>query len=235
LDNDLKKEIRKIALQNAVEHDGGTKDKIVLSKVLGTLPDLKTKVKEVIPEITSIVSEINSMSIVQQKIEIENNFPEILKVKEKVKEDRIGLPPLEDAEQGNVVTRFPPEPNGYPHIGHAKAAIINDEYSKMYGGKNVLRFDDTNPENERLEYWAAIKVGLDWLGIKYDKIKNTSDNIELFYDKCNNIKNWYLDMNHKLKTKPVTIDQFLNQENDLNNAIDLKDGKRNEIMDMQEF
>jgi len=90
LDNDLKKEIRKIALQNAVEHDGGTKDKIVLSKVLGTLPDLKTKVKEVIPEITSIVSEINSMSIVQQKIEIENNFPEILKVKEKVKEDRIG-------------------------------------------------------------------------------------------------------------------------------------------------
>ena len=189
MNNDLKKEIRKIALQNAVEHDGGTKDKIVLSKVLGTLPDLKTKVKEVIPEITSIVSEINSMSIVQQKIEIENNFPEILKVKEKVKEDRMGLPPLEDAEQGNVVTRFPPEPNGYPHIGHAKAAIINDEYSKMYGGKNVLRFDDTNPENERLEYWAAIKVGLDWLGIKYDKIKNTSDDIELFYDKCKDLIN----------------------------------------------
>jgi len=189
LDNDLKKEIRKIALQNAVEHDGGTKDKIVLSKVLGSFPELKNKVKDVMPEITSIVSEVNSIPIEQQKIEIENNFPEILKVKEKVKEDRIGLPPLEDTEQGNVVTRFPPEPNGYPHIGHAKAAIINDEYSKMYGGKNVLRFDDTNPENERLEYWAAIKVGLDWLGIKYDKIKNTSDDIELFYDKCKDLIN----------------------------------------------
>ena len=189
LDNDLKKEIRKFALQNAVEHNGGTKDKIVLSKVLGSFPELKNKVKDIIPEIASIVSEVNSIPIEQQKIEIENNFPEILKVKKKVKEDRIGLPPLEDAEQGNVVTRFPPEPNGYPHIGHAKAAIINDEYSKMYGGKNVLRFDDTNPENERLEYWAAIKVGLDWLGIKYDKIKNTSDDIELFYDKCKELLN----------------------------------------------
>jgi len=189
LDNDLKKEIRKFALQNAVEHNGRTKDKVVLSKVLGSFPELKNKVKDIMPEIASIVSEINSIPMEQQKIEIENNFPEILKVKEKIKDDKMSLPPLEDAEQGNVVTRFPPEPNGYPHIGHAKAAIINDEYSKMYGGKNVLRFDDTNPENERLEYWAAIKVGLDWLGIKYDKIKNTSDDIELFYNKCKELLN----------------------------------------------
>jgi glutamyl-tRNA synthetase len=54
----------------------------------------------------------------------------------------------------------------------------------MYGGKIVLRFDDTNPDDTRLEYWAAIKVGLDWLGIKFDEEKNTSDDIELFYDKC---------------------------------------------------
>ena len=47
----------------------------------------------------------------------------------------------------------------------------------MYDGKAILRMDDTNPENERLEFYAAIKVGLDWLGIKYDKIKNTSDDL----------------------------------------------------------
>ena len=184
MDDDLKKEIRKIALQNAVEHNGKTKDKVVLSKSLGTIPELKNNVKEVIPEIASIVSQVNGMSIDEQKTEIQNNFPEIFDVKENVKEERVGLPPLEGAEQGKVVTRFTPAPNGYPHIGHAKAAIISEEYAKMYGGKLVLRYDDTNPEDTRLEYWAAIKVGLDWLGIEFDEIKNTSDDIGLLYDKC---------------------------------------------------
>jgi len=184
LADDLKKEIRKIALQNAVEHDGKTKDKAILSKSLGTIPELKSNVKDAIPEIASIVSQVNGMSIEEQKTEIENNFPEILNVKEPVKEERVGLPPLEGAEQGKVVTRFTPAPNGYPHIGHAKAAIISEEYAKMYGGKLVLRYDDTNPEDIRLEYWAAIKVGLDWLGIEFDEINNTSDDIGLLYDKC---------------------------------------------------
>ena len=88
------------------------------------------------------------------------------------------LPGLEGAERGKVVTRFPPEPNGYPHIGHAKAAIINEEYAKMYGGRKILRMDDTNPGAERMEYYAAIKVGLEWLGIEYDTVKNTSDDMD---------------------------------------------------------
>ena len=184
MNDDLKKEVRKAALQNAVEHDGKTKDKIILSKVLGTAPEFKSRVKEIIPEITLIVSEINNMSLEQQKTEIQNHFPEIFSVKEKIKEDRVGFPPLEDAEKGKVKTRFTPAPNGYPHIGHAKAAIISEEYAKMYDGKCILRHDDTNPEDTRLEYIAAFRVGLEWLGIKYDEEKNTSDNIELHYDKC---------------------------------------------------
>ena len=118
----------------------------------------------------------------EQKKEIDENFPEVLAPKEKVKE-REGLPELKNAQQGNVITRFPPEPNGYPHIGHAKAAIINSEYAKMYGGKFILRMDDTNPEAERMEYHAAIKVGLEWLGIEFDIVKSTSDDIEVFYEK----------------------------------------------------
>ena len=183
MDEQLKKEIRKNALQNAVEHDGKTHEKIVLSKILGSNPELRSKVKEIISEISSIVADVNKISLGEQKSEIQNNFPEILAQKVKVPEERKGLPPLVDAQSGKVVTRFPPEPNGYPHIGHAKAAIINQEYAKMYQGKIILRFDDTNPENARLEFYAAIKVGLDWLGINFDQIKNTSDDMELMYDK----------------------------------------------------
>ena len=182
MDEEIRKEIRKIALQNAFEHEGKTQDKIVLAKILGTKPEFRSKVKEIVGNIAEIVSAVNQISFEEQRKEIEENFPEILIPKEKI-EEREGLPPLKGAEQGKVITRFPPEPNGYPHIGHAKAAIINAEYAKMYGGKFILRMDDTNPEAERMEYHAAIKVGLDWLGIKFDVIKNTSDDMELFYKK----------------------------------------------------
>ncbi len=182
MDDELKKEIRKMALQNAFEHGGETRDKIVLGKILGTKPEFRTKVKEISKDISEIVFNVNQLSSEEQKKEIKENFPEILAPKEKI-QGREGLPELKDAIQGKVITRFPPEPNGYPHIGHAKAAIINSEYAKMYGGKFILRMDDTNPEAERMEYHAAIKVGLEWLGIEFDIVKNTSDDMELFYEK----------------------------------------------------
>jgi len=182
MDEELKKEIRKLALQNAFEHGGQTQDKIILGKILGTKPEFRTKVKEITEDISEIVANVNQLSSEEQKKEIDENFPEILAPKEKIK-GREGLPELEGAEQGKVITRFPPEPNGYPHIGHAKAAIINSEYAKMYGGKFILRMDDTNPEAERMEYHAAIKVGLEWIGIKFDTIKSTSDDMEVFYEK----------------------------------------------------
>ena len=182
MNEELKKEIRKMTLQNAFEHGGETRDKIILGKILGTKPEFRTKVKEISEDISKIVSSVNQLSSDEQKKEIDENFPEILAPKEKIIE-REGLPELKEAIQGKVITRFPPEPNGYPHIGHAKAAIINSEYAKMYDGKFILRMDDTNPEAERMEYHAAIKVGLEWLGIEFDTVKSTSDDMELFYEK----------------------------------------------------
>lgn len=188
MDEELRKEIRKMSLQNAFEHGGETRDKIILGKILGTKADLRSKVKEISPEISKIVASVNQLSSEEQEKEIKENFPEVLAPKEKIVE-REGLPELKDAEHGKVITRFPPEPNGYPHIGHAKAAIINSEYAKMYGGKFILRMDDTNPEAERMEYHAAIKVGLEWLGIEFDTVKSTSDDMELFYEKGNELIN----------------------------------------------
>lgn len=182
MDDELKRMIRGIALLNASEHDGKTRNDSIISKVIGTKPELRSKIKDVIPLISQTVIDVNKLSIEIQRKELESKYAELLIVKPK--QERIGLPPLEGAEQGKVITRFPPEPNGYPHIGHAKASIIDEEYAKMYGGKLILRFDDTNPEKERLEYYAAIKVGLDWLGVKYDLIKNTSDDMEIIYKKA---------------------------------------------------
>ena len=182
MDEELRKEIRKMALQNAFEHGGETRDKIILGKILGTKPEFRSKVKEIGEDISEIVSSVNQLSSEEQETEIKKDFPEIMIPKEKIQE-REGLPELKNVEQGKIITRFPPEPNGYPHIGHAKAAIINSEYAKMYGGKFILRMDDTNPEAERMEYHAAIKVGLEWLGIKFDIVKSTSDDMELFYEK----------------------------------------------------
>lgn len=174
--------IRGIALLNASEHDGKTRNDSIISKVIGTKPELRSRIKDVIPLISQTVIDVNKLTVEIQRKELESKYAELLIVKPK--QERIGLPPLEGAEQGKVITRFPPEPNGYPHIGHAKASIIDEEYAKMYGGKLILRFDDTNPEKERLEYYAAIKVGLDWLGVKYDLVKNTSDDMEIIYKKA---------------------------------------------------
>ena len=179
----LKQDILRLALQNAFEHGSQTQDKIILGKILGTRPEFRSQVSQITGVISEIVLKVNSLSLQEQEKEIQDNFPELLAPKQKIVQ-REGLPELKDAEHGAVVTRFPPEPNGYPHIGHAKAAIINSEYAKMYGGKFILRMDDTNPEAERMEYHAAIKVGLEWLGIEFDIVKSTSDDMDLFYEKA---------------------------------------------------
>ncbi|KIY73190.1 glutamate-tRNA ligase [Cylindrobasidium torrendii FP15055 ss-10] len=85
---------------------------------------------------------------------------------------------LEGAEMGKVVTRFPPEPSGYLHIGHAKAAMLNQYFAKMYEGKLIIRFDDTNPSKETTEFEDTILEDLHLLDVKADVITHTSDYFE---------------------------------------------------------
>jgi glutaminyl-tRNA synthetase len=84
--------------------------------------------------------------------------------------------------KGQVITRFPPEPNGFLHIGHAKAININFGFAQAHNGITNLRYDDTNPEAEKEEYFTAIKDTVEWLGYKPANITYSSDSFQKLYE-----------------------------------------------------
>ncbi|WP_416730466.1 glutamine--tRNA ligase/YqeY domain fusion protein [Fictibacillus sp. JL2B1089] len=88
---------------------------------------------------------------------------------------------LESGKHKKVVTRFPPEPNGYLHIGHAKSIVINFGLADEFGGETNLRFDDTNPLKEDQEYVDAIKNDVEWLGFEWENLRFASDYFEEMY------------------------------------------------------
>ena len=83
---------------------------------------------------------------------------------------------------GRILTRFPPEPNGYLHIGHAKSICLNFGVAQKYGGKTNLRFDDTNPVTEETEYVESIKADVKWLGFEWAKELYASDYFDQLYE-----------------------------------------------------
>lgn len=89
---------------------------------------------------------------------------------------------LESGKVTEVYTRFPPEPNGYLHVGHAKSLCINFGFAEKYHGKCNLRFDDTNPVKEGEEYVESIKRDIQWLGFKWDKLLFASDYFDVMFE-----------------------------------------------------
>src|SRR3954470_907377 len=100
-----------------------------------------------------------------------NNFLE-----EIVEED------LKNGKYKTIVTRFPPEPNGYLHMGHAKSICLNFGLAKRYGGYTNLRFDDTNPVTEDVEYVESIKNDVKWLGFQWQNELYASDYFGKLYE-----------------------------------------------------
>ncbi|WP_421864122.1 glutamine--tRNA ligase/YqeY domain fusion protein [Motiliproteus sp.] len=89
---------------------------------------------------------------------------------------------LDSGKHASILTRFPPEPNGYLHIGHAKSICVNFGLAKQFGGACNLRFDDTNPAKEEQEYVDAIKQDVQWLGFQWnDEVRYASDYFDQFY------------------------------------------------------
>jgi glutaminyl-tRNA synthetase len=99
-------------------------------------------------------------------------------IKTIIKED------IESGKHKEIITRFPPEPNGYLHIGHAKSIVINFGLADEFNGRTNLRFDDTNPLKEDQEYVDSIKEDVKWLGFEWEELRFASDYFEEMYDRA---------------------------------------------------
>jgi len=178
---DAREIIRKLAIKNAIDY-GKADYKAVLGKAIAKVPGAKENMQELSKIVNEIVSEINALpreKIVEEYNKYSEEFEQEEKKKAEVSKPKLILP---GATPDNFATRFPPEPSGYMHIGHAKVAFLEREFANIYNGKLFLYFDDTNPEKEKQEYVDAFKKDLEWLGIKFDDEYYASDNLEKIYE-----------------------------------------------------
>lgn len=180
MDEKLGKTIRKYALENALKFDGKSQTGAVIGKVLSENPGLKNEMKSLGKEISRIVSDVNKLSVEEQRTELENIAPELLE-KKKEKKQRNIFEFLGINKGEKITTAFPPEPSKYPHIGHAKAILLNYELAKTYKGKFILRFEDTNPELAKKEFYDIHIDNYKWLGIKWNKLDHVSDHMKELY------------------------------------------------------
>ncbi|MGZ4850279.1 MAG: glutamate--tRNA ligase family protein, partial [Candidatus Bathyarchaeia archaeon] len=181
-DNELKEFIRKAALLNAVSHDGKAQAGALVGKVLGERYDLRSKVKELTAVINTVVNEVNRLSLTEQKAIVEEKWPETQK-KEKAEEKK--LQPLSNADKyAKIVTRFSPNPDCVLHLGSARAILLSHEYARIYNGKFILRFEDTDPKIKKpsLEFYDSIRQDLKWLGCKVDEEYIQSDRLPIYYE-----------------------------------------------------
>jgi len=183
-DKDLRELILKAALLNALQHGGKAQAGALIGRVISERQDLKTQAKELAGFIGKVVAEVNSLSVDEQKRRVEEKWPEAIKKEKKPEETEKRLPGLPNADRyKQVVTRFSPNPDCVLHLGSARAIILSHEYARMYKGKFILRFEDTDPKVKRpvLEFYDRIRGDLAWLGCKADEEYIQSDRLPIYY------------------------------------------------------
>ncbi|MEM0258052.1 MAG: glutamate--tRNA ligase [Thermofilum sp.] len=182
---DVRQIARKHALANAVKFGGVARVDAVVSKVFAEVPELRKQARDVVKVVQEVVEEVNAMSREDQERLLAEIWPDAFKVEKKREEKR--LPPLPRVEElgGFVVTRFAPNPDFALHLGSARPAVLSFYYAKrMYRGKFILRFEDTDPKTKRPmpEAYDAIREDLKWLGVSWDEEYIQSLRMEIYYE-----------------------------------------------------
>jgi glutamyl-tRNA synthetase, archaeal and eukaryotic family len=174
---DIEKVARKYAVKNAVEHGGECDPGSVIGKIFAEEEfDNKGKVTQTAQ---TVCQEVNSMEPDEQRSELQEyefDIPE--------KKDHDPVPDLDVEENEEVVVRFAPNPNGPPHIGHARGMTINGELRDKYDGKLILRFDDTDPVTKRPmeDAYEMYEEDYTWLGYEPDEVRYSSKNFDTYIE-----------------------------------------------------
>lgn len=170
------------ALSNAVKHKSVPAAGAVMGAILGTHPELRSKAGEIKGLLGSVLEEVSSLSAEDREEKLKTIAPDqYASLFEKKEKKKIGLPDLPKAE-GGVVMRFAPNPSGPLHLGHARAAFLNDEYIRRYGGKYILRIEDTDPKRVDPEAYDMVREDIAWMGLSIAETIFQSDRFSKYYE-----------------------------------------------------
>jgi len=171
------------ALQNAVKHGGVPQAGAVIGMVMGAHPELRSRAQEISALAQEAIADVAVLSVDERVAKLQAIAPDMYASLFEKHEHKKVLPDLEGTENG-VVMRFAPNPSGPLHIGHARAAVLNDAYVKMYGGRYILRIEDTDPKRVDPEAYEAVREDIAWLGLGITETVTQSDRLPLYYDLC---------------------------------------------------
>jgi len=171
------------AVSNAIKYGGKANPNAVAGMAFAEDPSLRENAKEVFRIAAEVVAEVNGMGLDAIKAKAESLGA--LAPKERPKKAERMLPALPNASKFSLIkVRFAPNPDSVIHLGNTRAAILSDEYAKMYGGSFVLRFEDTSPSIKppQAEAYEIIRQDLKWLGVHWDEEAIQSDRLPIYYD-----------------------------------------------------
>lgn len=191
---EVRKKIRIAALLNAISHNGKAELGAVMARVLAENPELRRQARELTDLAKQVIAEVNLLDVNAQidqlepgMLEEERRKKEQERREEREQQQKKTLPPLPNADKYREIrTRFAPNPDSVLHLGSTRAIILSHDYARMYSGKFILRFEDTDPRLkkpafERMDPYESIKEDLEWLLCNPDEIYYQSDRLEIYY------------------------------------------------------